>query len=167
MYLDKGVIRFSEEEGKRTNPTSKDLTKYQLVEPGDFVLNNQQAWRGSVGVSKYRGIVSPAYFVFSLSPVLDPNFANYLFRSPNLVSYYRICSKGVGSIQRNLDWDYLKQYKVFFPSLSEQRDIVEYIDNKCNNINSLISEIDAEIAYLKEYKQRMIADAVTGAINVQ
>lgn len=167
VYLDKGVIRFSEEEEKRTNPTSKDLTKYQLVEPGDFVLNNQQAWRGSVGVSKYRGIVSPAYFVFSLSPVLDPNFANYLFRSPNLVSYYRICSKGVGSIQRNLDWDYLKQYKVFFPSLSEQRDIVEYIDNKCSNINSLISELEAEITYLKEYKQRMIADAVTGAINVQ
>ena len=112
VYLDRGVIRFSEDESKRTNPTSKDLTNYQLVEYGDFVLNNQQAWRGSVGVSKYRGIVSPAYFIFKLSANLDTDFANFLFRSKNYVAYYHICSKGVGSIQRNLEWGKLKQKMV-------------------------------------------------------
>ena len=44
VYLDLGVIRFSDVVAKRTNVTSLDLSKYQLVEPGDFVLNNQQAW---------------------------------------------------------------------------------------------------------------------------
>lgn len=167
VYLDRGVIRFSEDESKRTNPTSKDLTNYQLVEYGDFVLNNQQAWRGSVGVSKYRGIVSPAYFIFSLSPELDTDFANYLFRSKNYVAYYHICSKGVGSIQRNLEWGKLKQKPVFIPPIEEQRAIVDYINSKCDQIGFMIANLESEIAYLKEYKQRMIADAVTGAINVQ
>lgn len=167
VYLDRGVIRFSEDESKRTNPTSKDLTNYQLVEYGDFVLNNQQAWRGSVGVSKYRGIVSPAYFIFKLSPELDTDFANYLFRSKNYVAYYHICSKGVGSIQRNLEWGKLKQKMVFIPPIGEQKAIVEYINTKCNHIDTMIANIESEIAYLKEYKQRLIADAVTGAINVQ
>ena len=44
VYLDKGVIRFSDAGEKRANATSEDLSKYQLVEEGDFVLNNQQAW---------------------------------------------------------------------------------------------------------------------------
>ena len=69
VYLDKGVIRFQDVESKRTNVTSLDLSKYQLVEVGDFVLNNQQAWRGSVGVSDYQGIVSPAYLILKLSEV--------------------------------------------------------------------------------------------------
>lgn len=51
VYLNRGVVRFADVDEKRTNPTSSDLSCYQTVELGDFVLNNQQAWRGSVGVS--------------------------------------------------------------------------------------------------------------------
>ena len=167
VYLDRGVIRFSDDSSKRTNPTSKDLSKYQLVEEGDFVLNNQQAWRGSVGVSRYRGIVSPAYFIFELSSIINRNFANYMFRSSAYVSYYYICSKGIGSIQRNLDWNSLKQQKMAIPPLDEQRAIVSYIEEKCQKIDSLTTELQSEIDYLKEYKQRLIADCVTGQVNVQ
>lgn len=167
VYLDRGVIRFSDDSSKRTNPTSKDLSKYQLVEEGDFVLNNQQAWRGSVGVSRYRGIVSPAYFIFELSSIINRNFANYMFRSSAYVSYYYICSKGIGSIQRNLDWNTLKQQKMAIPPLDEQRAIVYYIEEKCQKIDKLASELQSEIDYLKEYKQRLIADCVTGQVNVQ
>ena len=167
VYLDRGVIRFSDDSSKRTNPTSKDLSKYQLVEEGDFVLNNQQAWRGSVGVSRYRGIVSPAYFIFELSSIINRNFANYMFRSSAYVSYYYICSKGIGSIQRNLDWNSLKQKKMAIPPLDEQRAIVYYIEEKCQKIDKLASELQSEIDYLKEYKQRLIADCVTGQVNVQ
>ena len=46
VYLDLGVVRFSDIKEKRINVTREDLSKYQAVDPGDFVLNNQQAWRG-------------------------------------------------------------------------------------------------------------------------
>lgn len=167
VYLDRGVIRFSEDNSRRTNPTSKDLSKYQLVDIGDFVLNNQQAWRGSVGVSQYRGIISPAYFIFTMSPRIDREFANYLLRSTSYVAYYHVCSKGIGSIQRNLDWSALRQKRIAIPPLDEQRAIVSYIEEKCQKIETLITELQAEIDYLKEYKQRLIADVVTGQVNVQ
>jgi type I restriction enzyme S subunit len=167
VYLDRGVIKFSEDDNRRTNPTSKDLSKYQLVDIGDFVLNNQQAWRGSVGVSRYRGIISPAYFIFEMSSKLNPLYANYLLRSTSCVAYYYICSKGIGSIQRNLDWSSLKQKKLAIPSLDEQHAIVIFIEEKCEKIDKLASELQSEIDYLKEYKQRLIADCVTGQVNVQ
>lgn len=167
VYLDRGVIKFSEDDNRRTNPTSKDLSKYQLVDIGDFVLNNQQAWRGSVGVSRYRGIISPAYFIFEMSSKLNPLYANYLLRSTSCVAYYYICSKGIGSIQRNLDWSSLKQKKLAIPSLDEQQAIVIFIEEKCQKIDKLASELQSEIDYLKEYKQRLITDCVTGQVNVQ
>ena len=102
VYLDLGVIPFSAKAEKRTNVTSTDLSKYQRVDVGDFVLNNQQAWRGSVGVSFDTGIVSPAYIVLSMNDRLNSRYANYLFRSRIMVDQYLINSKSVGSIQRNI-----------------------------------------------------------------
>ena len=93
VYLDVGVIPFAEKTERRTNATSKDLSKYQRVDPGDFVLNNQQAWRGSVGVSFHTGIVSPAYIIATLNDQLDSKYANYLLRSRVMVDQYLINSK--------------------------------------------------------------------------
>ena len=77
VYLDAGVVPFTSKAEKRTNVTSKDLSKYQRVDYGDFVLNNQQAWRGSVGISFYTGIVSPAYIVLAMNKELDSRFASH------------------------------------------------------------------------------------------
>ena len=54
-----------------------------------------------------------------------------------------------------------------FPPLNEQRVIVAYIEEKCQKIDTLMTELQAEIDYMKEYKQRLIADCVTGQVNVQ
>lgn len=138
VYLDAGVVPFVEREEKRTNATSKDLTNYQRVDPGDFVLNNQQAWRGSVGVSFHSGIVSPAYIVLSLNNTLDSHYANYLFRSRCMVDQYLVISRGVGSIQRNLYWSALKRVVVPIPSKKEQMEIVEYLDGLNNKFDATI-----------------------------
>lgn len=161
VYLDKGVIRFDEVEAKRTNATSLDLSKYQLVEPGDFVLNNQQAWRGSVGVSAHRGIVSPAYLVLQLSSKIYPRFGNYLFRDGSMVANYLVNSKGVGTIQRNLYWPQLKRALVFFPGFDEQIAIANYLDEKTSQIDEAVVIKQKQIELLKEHKQIIIQQAVT------
>ncbi len=156
VFLHKGVIRFIEENEKRTNVTSTDLSKYQLVEPGDFVMNNQQAWRGSVGVSRYRGIVSPAYFVMRLADCLKPDFANYLLRSRRVVSIFERCSRGVGTIQRNLIWDMLKVCRIAFPPLPEQKAIVAYLDAETWRIDKAIAAEEKMIALLQERLQGVL-----------
>jgi len=166
VYLDLGVIKFSEVEAKRTNVTSQDLSKYQRVDIGDFVLNNQQAWRGSVGVSNHQGIVSPAYLVLELSKKLHTGYANYMFRSGYMVGQYLINSKGVGTIQRNLYWPSLRRAKVILPPLPEQTAIAAFLDDKTAKIDKAIKLQEQQIEKLKELKSTLIDSAVTGKIKV-
>ena len=165
VYLNLGVIRFSDVNEKRTNPTSQDLSQYQAVDPGDVVLNNQQAWRGSVGVSNLEGIVSPAYLVLTLSSRLDPNFADLLFRDKSMVEQYVICSKGVGTIQRNLYWPHLKRIATLLPPLPEQRAIVRYLDHVDRRIRRYVSAKRKLIALLEEEKQAVVNRAVTRGLD--
>lgn len=160
IYLDLGVVRFTDVEAKRTNATSENLTKYQAVDRGDFVLNNQQAWRGSVGVSEYDGIVSPAYLVLKLNHEMRPQFANLLFRDKAMVSQYLVCSKGVGSIQRNLYWPHLKRILVPVPPLKEQRAIVQLLNYYDSKFIRLLAAKKRQIELLKEQKQTIIHEAV-------
>lgn len=142
-----------------------DLSKYQLVRKGNLVLNNQQAWRGSVGVSSYEGIVSPAYLILELSNKFDPHYANYLFRNGSMVSHYLIASKGVGTIQRNLYWGNLRRTPIFIPPLSEQQKIAQFLDDKTAKIDQAVDLAEKQIALLKEHKQILIQNAVTRGLN--
>lgn len=160
VYLDVGVIPFSAKAEKRTNVTSTDLSKYQRVDIGDFVLNNQQAWRGSVGVSFDTGIVSPAYIVLSMNDQLNSRYANYLFRSRIMVDQYLINSKSVGSIQRNIYWSALKRTRVIIPPIEEQNQIVKFLDWKVSAINKLISVKKNRVTAYKELRKAVIDQGI-------
>ena len=162
VFLDRGVIRFADGGSKRANVASGNFSKYQLVEPGDFVLNNQQAWRGSVGVSTYRGIISPAYLILKTKQVVNPGYANYLFRSRPLVALYEQCSHGVGSIQRNIYWDELRVQKIPFPPLPEQREIAEYLDRAVSRIDAVVARRKTQLEKLESFKRSLIQEYVTG-----
>lgn len=157
VYLNEGVIRFSQKQEKRTNATSQDLSKYQRVDPGDFVLNNQQAWRGSVGISRYTGIVSPAYIVLKMDETLNSRYLNYVLRSSIMVDQYVIYSKSVGSIQRNIHWDNLKRIYLPVPPREEQDQIVRFLDWKISEINKLISIRKKEIQELINLKDAVVS----------
>lgn len=160
VYLDVGVIPFSAKAEKRTNVTSTDLSKYQRVDIGDFVLNNQQAWRGSVGVSFDTGIVSPAYIVLSMNDRLNSRYANYLFRSRIMVDQYLINSKSVGSVQRNIYWSALKRTRVIIPPIEEQNQIVKFLDWKVSAINKLISVKKNRVTAYKELRKAVIDQGI-------
>lgn len=166
VYLGLGVVKFDDVEEKRTNATSLDLSNYQVVNPGNLVLNNQQAWRGSVGVSFETGIVSPAYIVLELSARFNSEFANYYFRAGTMVMNYLLNSKGVGTIQRNLYWPKLKRAILTIPPYDEQVSIVEHIKSQSTKIESSIAIKEQQIDRLKEYKSSLIDAAVTGKIKV-
>lgn len=162
VYLDVGVIPFSAKAEKRANVTSKDLSKYQRVDCGDFVLNNQQAWRGSVGISFDTGIVSPAYIVLNMNDMLNSRYANYLLRSRIMVDQYLINSKSVGSIQRNIYWPALKRASVPVPPREEQDQIVRFLNWKVSSINKLIRIRKRQIEELEAIKRSSIGYLVMG-----
>ncbi|MCC7374184.1 MAG: restriction endonuclease subunit S [Verrucomicrobiales bacterium] len=164
VYLNRGVIRYSESGGQVHKP-SLDLSKYQVVDPGDFVLNNQQAWRGSIGVSRYRGIISPAYVIMKLSPRLHPEYANFMFRSPAMVAQWVVASRGVGDIQRNLFYPDLRGSLVPVPPPDEQAGIVRFLEHANRKIDGFIRAKRKLIGLLNEQKQAIIHRAVTRGLD--
>ena len=62
-------------------------------------------------------------------------------------------------------WD-MKNQRILVPPLSEQKEIVAYIEKKVSSIDSQISSIENQIANLNEYKQSLISDVVTGKVKV-
>ena len=164
VFLDRGVIKASESD-KRTHQASDDLSKYQLVEPTDFVMNNQQAWRGSVGVSNLIGIISPAYHLFAMPSCYNPHYANYLLRDRVMVNLYDMSSKGVGSIQRTLNFNWLNNGKCILPSITEQNKIVAYLNKRITLIDNCKCQRERELQTLNELKQAEIASVVTRGLN--
>lgn len=167
VVREKGVIiRDIESKEENHNYIPDDLSGYKYVSVGQFVINKMKAWQGSYAVSKYNGIVSPAYYVCELN-FPHKEFFNIAIRSKFYVPFFTQYSKGIRVGQWDLSPIGLKSIPFFEPPHEEQQAIVAYIEDKCNKINSLIGELEAEIKYLKEYKQKLIADCVTGQINVQ
>ena len=166
VFLDRGVIRY-EDGGGQVHAPSLDLSNYQVVHKGDFVLNNQQAWRGSVGVSGFHGIISPAYIVLNLAADLDSTYANYLMRCRAMVDQFVAASKGVGDIQRQMFWPFMRIVQVPVPELDEQRQIVKHLDEATVGINQAISKAERQVALMREYRTRLVADVVTGKVDVR
>ena len=147
-------------------PASFDT--YQIVENGNIVLrltdlqNDHKSLR--VGLAKEEGIVTSAYVCIGVNNGIIPAYLYNVLHSYDIKKLFY--SMG-GGLRQNLNWQGLKKLDIPLPPHAEQQAIVDYIDNKCYKITSLISELESEIEYLKEYKQRLIADCVTGQINVQ
>lgn len=164
---EQGVIeRDKEDKEENHNFVPDDLSGYKYIEKGDFAINKMKAWQGSYAVSEYNGIVSPAYFTCKLKGV-NKDFFSKAIRSKVYVPFFTQYSKGIRVGQWDLNPNALKSIPFFLPPSDEQQAIVAYIEEKCEKIDKLASELQSEIDYLKEYKQRLIADCVTGQVNVQ
>ena len=140
---------------------------YNIVHPGQFVMNIMLAWNGSYAVSDYEGVISPAYCVFNFNVYCEKKYFLYLLRLPAYSGAFKTQSKGIIDSRLRLYPQYFLAFKTIVPPIEEQRLIVDYIENKCNKVDSLMRNLEVEIAYLKEYKQKLVADCVTGQINVQ
>ncbi len=159
------IIRNTESKEENHNFIPSDLSGYKYVQAGDFCINKMKAWQGSYGVSKYEGIVSPAYYTCKLKGV-NKDFFSIAVRSKTYISFFAQYSKGIRVEQWDLSAIALKEIPFLLPPLSEQRSIVSYINEKVSKIDLLTSKLQKEIEHLKEYKQRLISDVVTGQIKV-
>ena len=132
----------------------------------DFVVNSRSDRKGSCGVSPYTGSVSLINIVLSPRKNIEVQYFHNLFRSNNYIEeYYRI-GRGIVADLWTTRYSEMRNIFVPLPPKDEQQAIVSYIEEKCQKIDKLASELQSEIDYLKEYKQRLIADCVTGQVKV-
>ncbi|EAI0664686.1 restriction endonuclease subunit S [Campylobacter upsaliensis] len=165
LVKDVGVIPY-EEKGNVGNKAKDDLQGYKIARVNDLVLNKMNAVIGSLGVSKYDGLVSPIYLVLYIE---NPNYLiayySYLFQTKSIQKFLRKFAYGIMEIRESID--YLEFKKMFLPTppLQEQKEIAEFLDSKCEKIQNYIDKKQKLITLLQEKKQALINEVVTKGLN--
>ena len=164
LYRDLGIVP-KESRDDNHNVTSEDTANYKVVSKGNFVINKMKAWQGSMAVSEYDGIVSPAYYVCSFTREVCKKYVHYLLRDASYKPEYLRLSTGmrIGKWDLNIE-DFLR-IKTILPPVEEQQCIADYLDLKCGEIDSLIALQEQMIEKLKAYKQSVITEAVTKGLD--
>ena len=150
VTINNGVIKRSDIEGK--DNSSEDKSNYKVVYKGDMVYNSMRMWQGANGVSKYNGIVSPAYTVLNSKIPINNLFFSYLFKRESLIYKFRRFSQGLTSDTWNLKYPQIKEIKVKVPCLEEQQKIAGFL-------SSFDEKIDVEkdtLNHLKEMKKGLL-----------
>ena len=158
-----GVIIRDVSEGKGKFP--KDFDTYKVVNPSNliFCLFDVDETPRTVGCSCHRGMITGAYNVFSVESV-SVDYLYYYFISLDDRKALKPLHKGLRKV---VPLPTFMSMPIYLPPPSEQEAIVAYINRKTEAIDSLIAMTEQEIARIRELKQTLIADVVTGRINVQ
>lgn len=164
LYRDYGVIPKDSRDDNH-NATSLDTSGYKVVEHGDLVINKMKAWQGSLAVSEYNGIVSPAYHICKItSENICKKYLHYLLRDASYLPEYMRLSTGLRVGQWDLSFDDFKNIPFLVPPLAEQERIAAFLDAECAEIDTVLEKTRASIEEYKKLKQAVITQAVTKGI---
>jgi type I restriction enzyme, S subunit len=160
VYREYGVL-FKDSRDDNHNATSLDISSYKAVEVGDLVVNKMKAWQGSMGISQFQGIVSPAYITCRVNAnIVEPKFLHYLLRSKPYIGIYNALSYGVRVGQWDMHYEDFKKIPLPLPTMEEQKRISDFIDRKTTEIDQAIAQKQRLIELLKEQKAILIDRAV-------
>ena len=144
---------------------AESLVDYKKCYKNDLVMNIMLAWKRGLGVSKYDGIVSPAYSVFRFNEDIHPYFMHHLFRTDLYTSHFKTRSTGVIDSRLRLYPESFLDTEILIPSYKEQVHIANFLDHETAQIDTLIEKQQTLIKLLKEKRQAVISHAVTKGLN--
>ena len=143
---------------------AEDDKIYQGVGKGDLLIHGMDTWHGAIAVSEYDGMCTPVVHVCDSTQ--NKSFVAYYLRNMAYEKVFKLISNGVRQNTSDFRcWDKLAVVPIILPPLAEQNSIVSYLDTKCSQLDTLLSNKEKQISLLQEMKQRVIADAVTRGVN--
>lgn len=171
LSVEKGVFPYSEKTGGG-NKAKEDLTAYKVAFPDDIVINSMNILAGAVGLSEYKGAVSPVYYtLYADNNDIDIRYYYYLFQTEafqksllglgNGIMMKESATGKLNTIRMRIPMEKLASLVMPLPTKEIQKQIVEYIDEKVESINKIILETKQSIEELKKYKQSLITEVVT------
>lgn len=134
----------------------------KLCHKNDLVFNKLKAHLGVFAVSKYEGLVSPDYAVYYANDNVNLKYLEYLFKTPQYIGEFRKKSTGVGAGLTRLYTAGLYSIHCALPPLSEQEAIVEYLNGKTKEIDSLIEKKEHLLSEIEKYKRTLVFEMITG-----
>ena len=156
-----GVIPYSER-GNQGNKAKEDLSKYKVVYKETIVANSMNILIGSVGLSEWDGCVSPVYYVYKAKKNNSIRYFNYLFSNTAFQEELRKYANGIMDIRLRLSSDDILKRNVPIPPYEEQEAIANYLDEKCEKIDTAIKEAKKSIEEYNSLKKAIITNYIVG-----
>jgi len=147
-----------------------NLVGFKQVAPGQIVMNRMRAAIGMFGVVPQSGLVSPDYAVFVPGKSVEARYFLELFKTRGAGTVFRLESKGLGTGSSGFMRLYTDRFgiiKMPVPPIEEQKAIVQRIALETAKLDRALNAITGEVDLVREYRTRLIADVVTGKLDVR
>ena len=131
-----------------------------LVKAGDIVYSKIRPELNKVCIAEDDGLCSADMYAIHSRKEFNQQFLMFLFLSESFNKAMIESSMRVAMPKVNRED--VKNYQSAFPDADEQQQIVDYIERETMKLNKVISKIQQEIASIKEYREALITDLVTG-----
>lgn len=154
---------------RRTTGFTESLTEvgYQGIRKGDLVIHQMDAFAGAIGISDSDGKGTSVYHCCTPVGNFHTRFYLYVIRQMAYSGFIQSLYRGIRERSSDFNYQVFGNQFLYIPPIEEQQEIVEYIDAATTKADRMIVELTNHVESMKEYKQRLIADVVTGKINVQ
>ncbi len=150
------------------------LVGYKIVNQNQLVSNIMLAWNGSIAISAFDGIISPAYCVYQFRKGFNPKYFEYLFKTEIYKAEFKRKSTGIIESRLRLYSDQFYNIHCIVPPIEEQNKIVDVIAFKHKQIQNLIKytnvifgKTNPKTGLLQEYINTLIFNLITGKIDVR
>lgn len=135
------------------------LSKTRLVHKGDLLLTNSMSF-GQPYILGIDGCIHDGWVCLSNIKCVSREFLYYFLCSELCMMQFHL--QVTGGVVQNLNVEKIGNTKIFVPSVSEQNEIVAYLEQRCQSIEALIDEKESIITDLNNYKKSLIYETVTG-----
>ncbi len=143
----------------------KGLDDWKHVEPNDFIIS-LRSFQGGLEISYVPGCITWHYIVLKPKDGVEPEYFKWLFKSPR---YIQALQRTANFIRDGQDLRFSNFVQVPLPLIpkDEQKEIAEYLNRETARIDSIIADVTEQIEKLKEYRQSVISEVVTGKVAVE
>lgn len=142
---------------------AESLEGYKVCDIGDIAANTMWLWAGAIGVSKFRGVISPSYNIYrQINNRFDSEYLDYLLRTVPLVQHFESLSTGIRASRLRLYPQQFLNIRYPVPPTQEQKEIVHYLHEKIDGMDVLIQKKERFLLELETYKKSLIYEYVTG-----
>jgi len=136
-----------------------------IFKKGDVLFGKLRPYLAKCIIADFDGRCTSELLVLKTTSYILPKYLHFFMLSPKFIDV--VNSSTYGAKMPRASWDFIGNLEIPLPSIKEQEDIVEYLTEFISRIDDLISDINTQIQKLKEYRQSLISEAVTGKIDVR
>lgn len=158
-----GIIsqeEYMERENAKVVLANQGLDDWKHVEPYDFVIS-LRSFQGGLEMSETTGCITWHYVVLKATKPIYPKFYKWLFKSSMYITAIQRTCNFIRDGQ-DLRYSNFSQVPLYEPPLEEQKEIADFLDKKCAEIDAVIAGKQKQLETLDAYKKSLIFEYVTG-----